>query len=173
MLRPVPWVTAAGLAVVLLWPGPGWAEDTRFLESRPSVLVDGTGRTLGQAFPVSAAEVGGVLARMRIGSRDLLLGATPDRLDVARQGQLAFGTSDCTGDSWFVPYEDSSYVFAPVTTGFGTAVFAPDGPAEEVVINALLDPATRICQPTGIFTVLQPAIQILDLASFPPPYTVR
>jgi hypothetical protein len=54
-------------------------------------------------------------------------------------------------------------------------VFVPDGPEEAVVLTFSLDPSPpHACrEEPGVLVLLQRVIPIVDLASFPPPFTVR
>ena len=172
-------LVAALLSAPVLTPAPGQAQDSRLLSSRPPVLVDGTGQVVGQAFlDQGLSPVPAVLVWLRTGGRDLLLSATTDTLSPGPfpLGRVAFAEPGCTGPPWFVPLSTTSLVFVPVAAGPGNNVlFAPGGPAQGVVINSVWIPsATDPCQlEGGAPLLLQPALPIVNLDSFPPPYTVR
>ena len=172
------WLRTGTLAALfVLVPGVGRAADDRLFPARAPILVDGTGRVLGLVYPGSTG--GKVFVWMRIGERDLLLEATADTLAPAVGtgfSRLAFATPDCTGTAWFLqPGTPPRIVFTFVAPGPGQTLFAAEGPPEGVAPISSLDPsAAGACQaePGGLL-LLPRATQILDLASFPPPYAVR
>ena len=167
-----------GVALLALVPTAAPAVDDRLLPFRLPVLLDGTGQVIGPALlPSNFEQV--VRVWLRIGARDLLLTATQSTLGPDPEfpvGRVAFGEPGCAGSPWFEPLGfPFPLVFAPVALGPGNTLFTPDGPAEFVVLNSSWNPsAPNPCQAEGggIFQ-LQRAVGILDLGSFPPPFTVR
>ena len=144
MARPVFGLAAAALATALLLPGPGRAEDTRFLVSHAGVLLDGTGQVVGQAFPLAVEVLDPVYVWARIGGHDVLLQASPGQLVPVRMGRLGFLNPDCTGDPWFLPDSDITYVFDQVAFGSLSTLFVPDGPAELTEVHGALDPGATL-----------------------------
>ena len=166
----------AFLAALSLAPGAGGAADDRLFPSRPPVLLDGTGRLVGLAYAGLDREL---LVWHRVEGRDLLLEATPDALESspATDGsRLGFQAADCSGPPWFLgPRFPVPLVYTEVAPGPDRTLWVADGPPSIASITSTFHPAlTSPCQTEpGGFLQLQRAIQILDLKSFPPPFTVR
>ena len=160
------------LALLALGPAESRAGD-RLLPSKTPVLLDGTGQAIGLAFPQDEGLF--VHAWIRIEGRDLMFNVGRDILSPDSPGQVFFGQPGCAGPPLFVPPSEAS-VFTPIAEGPGGLIYAAEGPP--VIANLLSswnpfvsDPCQA--EPGNGFFQVEPAVPILDRASFPPPYTIR
>jgi hypothetical protein len=166
------------VALVLLLAAPVPAQDSRVLSTRVPVLVDGAGQVVGQAFPPSSP-ADPVPVLVRAAGRAFLLVATPSSLGPAPPapvGQVVFEQPDCAGPAWFFPLASlPPTVLVPLAVGPGdTTLFTPDGPPQGVFIQSYWVPEAQLpCQPDASNVVASPAVLVLDLATFSPPYAVR
>jgi hypothetical protein len=140
----------------------------------PRAVVDARGVLVG--LQVGARGVGS-LAWRREGGLDVLLDVSRDRI-VRGSTDVGFEAEDCQGAPWILSEvtPGASAFFTESGIGPGSVLLVADGSAETRTIASRAAPPgdSPACQAlTPVPTVVRPAVPLLDLSVFTPPFRVR